>query len=82
MLYFFFTQVFLYEMQKRSNSYFDLMDFCCCFPPLFLTLIISDVITWYTLYVVFIHQHNKLTHIKSEYYVPFVTIMLPFSVLF
>lgn len=69
MLYFFPLKYFFMGCENRANH--NLICWTLLLfpptPPPFLTLIINDVITWCSLYVVFILQHNKLTHIKLKY---------------
>lgn len=68
MLYFFPLKYFFMRCENRANH-----NLICwtllLFPPPFLKLIINDVITWSTVYMLFypILQHNKLTHIKLKY---------------
>lgn len=66
MLYFFPSSISLWDA-KTGQIIIWFVGLCCCPPPPLLTLIINDVITWCLLYVVFILQHNKLTHIKLKY---------------
>lgn len=67
MLYFFPLKYFFMRC-KTGQIIIWFVGLCCC-PPPFLTLIINDVITWSTVYMLFypILQHNKLTHIKLKY---------------
>lgn len=69
MLYFFPSSISLWDA-KTGQFIIWFVGLCCCFPPPpFLKLIINDVITWSTVYMLFypILQHNKLTHIKLKY---------------
>lgn len=66
MLYFFPLKYFFMRCENRANHNLICWTLLLS-PPPFLTLIINDVITWCSLYVVFILQHNKLTHIKLKY---------------
>lgn len=67
MLYSFPSSISLWDA-KTGQIIIWFVGLCCC-PPPFLTLIINDVITWSTVYMLFypILQHNKLTHIKLKY---------------
>lgn len=66
MLYFFPLKYFFMRCENRANHNLICWTLLLS-PPPFLTLIINDVITWCSLYVVFILHHNKLTHIKLKY---------------
>lgn len=69
MLYFFPLKYFFMRCENRANHNLICWTLLLLPPPPFLKLIINDVITWSTVYMLFypILQHNKLTHIKLKY---------------